>query len=318
MLQPVGFGPCKDETNSLKPTPLVATHLYLAGRNFVPIRKKLQQLSAHIPPAKPSPQNAERKGIFHAVFKNTCGRSVRFKCVRMLPVCKRPGNLNIGKVTAFFEVLMFRNPAATEWPSPKLQHHARPPFDSAGFFNYFHVFPGRREPLERPRQGVPRIHVAGRSANSRTAYKCFRFHYLLRARNSGPLLRPHLAASLRVLKKAQSRRDAGATKTFSATGPFRKQLSPRPHEFQAMSADRLYNIPLHRTGLEDHPISRVAVPDEDTRVQSDSYDTQILKRRTWPIYLTPYRFAESRYKIALSFPRCASIPARMVSRAIGI
>jgi hypothetical protein len=34
---------------------------------------------------------------------------------------------------------------------------------------------------------VPRIHLARRSANSRTANKCFRLHCLPKARNSMPL-----------------------------------------------------------------------------------------------------------------------------------
>src|SRR6202035_5086965 len=91
------------------------------------------------------------------------------------------------------------------------------------------------------------------------------------------------------LKKTQRRRDAGATETFIEIGLFRKQLSPRAHEFQAMSACKLYNIPLHQTGLEEHPISRIVIPDEIAPVQSDPYDTEIFKRRTWPIYLIHFR-----------------------------
>src|ERR1700674_4863849 len=87
---------------------------------------------------------------------------------------------------------------------------------------------------------------------------------------------------------------------------------------QTPDACRLYNIPLHRTGLEKHPISQVATPDENTQVHSESYDTENLKRRIWPNYLIPYRFAESPCKIVLSFLRCANTRARMDSRAIGI
>src|SRR6202166_3608665 len=83
-------------------------------------------------------------------------------------------------------------------------------------------------------------------------------------------------------------------------------------------AYRLYNIRLHRTGVDQHPISRIALWFEDTRVRTERYDTGNLKRRIWPIYLIPYRFAESLCKIALSFPRCANIRARMDSPTTGI
>jgi hypothetical protein len=39
---------------------------------------------------------------------------------------------------------MFRDPTPPEWPSPELKHNARAAFDSAGFLNHFHVYPGRR------------------------------------------------------------------------------------------------------------------------------------------------------------------------------
>ena len=95
-----------------------------------------------------------------------------------------PETLDVRKIAADFEVLMFRDPPPPEWPSPKLKHNARAAFDSAGFFNHFHVFPGRREPLQCARQGMPRIHLGGGSVDSRTANKCFGFHAVLTCRNS--------------------------------------------------------------------------------------------------------------------------------------
>src|ERR1700688_4062013 len=83
-------------------------------------------------------------------------------------------------------------------------------------------------------------------------------------------------------------------------------------------AYRLYNIRLHRTGVDQHPISRIALWFEDARVRTERYDTGNLKRRIWLIYLIPYRFAESLCKIALSFPRCANIRVRMDSPTTGI
>jgi hypothetical protein len=66
----------------------------------------------------------------------------------VLPARKRARNLNVGKIVSDFEVLMLRDPPPPELPSPKLKHDARPAFDSAGFLNHFHVFPGRREPFQ--------------------------------------------------------------------------------------------------------------------------------------------------------------------------
>ena len=185
---------------------------------------------------------------------------------------------------------MLRDPPPPEWPSPELENNARAAFDSAGFFNHFHVFPGRREPLQRTRQGVPRVHLGGGSSIRERRIKVSVFMSPLRLSAS-----PHLMSA--------GRRYATATTVLPT------KATP--------GACRLYNIPLHRTGLEEHPIPRVAIRSGDSRVQTEPYDTGNLKRRTWPIYLIHCRFAESPCKIALSFPRCASIPARTDSRTTG-
>ena len=147
-----------------------------AHRNVVAIRKKLGQFSPHVPASQPSAKHTERKCILHAVFQNAGGRSIRLKNMRVLPVRERTGNLDIGKVAAFFKVPMLRDPLSSKRPSPKLQRNTSAAFDSPGFFNHSDVFPRRRKPLQRLRQGMPQIHLSSRGIDSRAADKCFGFH----------------------------------------------------------------------------------------------------------------------------------------------
>jgi hypothetical protein len=44
---------------------------------------------------------------------------------------------------------VFCDPAPSEWPSPELKDNARTSFDSTSSLDYFDVFAGRREPLQR-------------------------------------------------------------------------------------------------------------------------------------------------------------------------
>jgi len=126
----------------------------------VPKLKQLGDLTPHIPTRNPSPEYAKWQSIFDAVFQKTGGGSIWLKRMRMFPVRERTRNLDIRKVTAFFKVQMFRDPPPPKRPSPKLQDDARPAFNPAGFFDHSYVLAGRGKPLERPRQGVPRVNFA--------------------------------------------------------------------------------------------------------------------------------------------------------------
>ena len=158
---------------------------YAASRTVTSCRysNSLASFRRTYQPAIHRPRTPNGRAYSTRSSKKTGRRSVRLKRVRVFPVSKRARNLNIGKVLAFFKVLMFRNPAPPQWPSPKLHHHARAPFDSTGFFNHNHAFPRRREPLQRPRQRMPCIHLGRRSVDSRAANKGFRFHTKLLLRN---------------------------------------------------------------------------------------------------------------------------------------
>jgi hypothetical protein len=128
-------------------------------RDLVPVLEHLLNFAADESTREPSSEKSERKGVFYPIFKRARRGAVRFKRMRVFPVCEWAGHLDIAEKAPLFIVQMFRDPAPSKWPSPEPQHGTRPALDSARPFNDFDVFPRRCEPFQRLRQCVPGIHL---------------------------------------------------------------------------------------------------------------------------------------------------------------
>ena len=137
-----------------------------SSRYRVPVLKHFFKLSADEASRYPSSEKTEREGIFYPVFEGARGRALWLERVCMLPIGEWAGNLDIAEIAVLFVLQMFGDPALSKWPPPEPQHDARPALDSASSLDDFDVFPRRREPFQRLRQGVPGVHVDGGSLDS--------------------------------------------------------------------------------------------------------------------------------------------------------
>ncbi len=140
------------------------------------IFEQLLEFAAHESAREQSAEKAERERVFHSVFEDACGGTIRLKRVSMLPVGEGTGNLDVAEIAPLFVALVFGNPAPAKGPSSKPQHDTRSALDSSCSLDNFDVFPGRREPFERIRQGVPGVHCGCGSLNSGAVDEDFSLH----------------------------------------------------------------------------------------------------------------------------------------------
>jgi|SRR5579872_1069056 len=136
------------------------------GGYRMPVLKQVFKLSANKASRYPSSKETERQRILHFVFEDARRRVVGLKSVCMFPIGEWSGNLEIAEIAAWFVLLMHGDPTHAKGPSAKSHHDSRPALDSSDPLEHFDVLPGRREPLKRVRQGVPRVQVSRRSLNS--------------------------------------------------------------------------------------------------------------------------------------------------------
>ena len=151
---------------------------YFARRYFMPIFKQLRDFYPHECSGHPPANKTKRKRVFNSIFQHARIWAIRLKHVRVLPIREWPGNLNVGKITPHFKVLMFGDPEAAKWPPSKLHHDARPALDPAGSLDHLHMLTGRSESFEGVRQRVPGVHYLCGRFDPRPANKDFSFQFV--------------------------------------------------------------------------------------------------------------------------------------------
>ena len=132
---------------------------------------ELEQPVEHAAGKRPSRDGADRpkrQRVFDVVDERRLGAAGWLDPMGVLPALERPGHLHVGELLALDEVSMQGFPPRLERPSSQLERQAAAVADPAVARDDAQVLPGRCEPLERARTGVPGKQGGGGSVDDRS------------------------------------------------------------------------------------------------------------------------------------------------------
>ncbi len=152
---------------------------HILVRHLMPIGEEPRQFPPGPYTTEYLTQTSTWKRVFNPILQNTARSFIRFNSVSMLPMGKRPGDLDISELDSCFIVTMFGDPLLGNRTEPHTQHHSPTVFNATATLNNFHRLPGRREALERPRLRVPLEDLSRWRGNMHPADKNLRSHDIL-------------------------------------------------------------------------------------------------------------------------------------------